>query len=193
MKRITIYLLLISVFASCSSIQIINDYDKSVDFSSYKTFTLLPWNEDNSKLVGPYGQRRIYNSIRTEMESRGYVEDDTNPDVALSPIVVIEQKTGTTAYSNYYSPGGYYGGYGYGYGGWGMGMGYSNTTYSEYEYMKGTLIIDLFDVDRKELVWQGGAVGTYDDDRNRGDKEKDRKMAIVMRRIFSKYPVSPKK
>jgi hypothetical protein len=193
MKNIVIILFTVILLSSCSSLQIISDYDKTVDFTTYKTYTFLPWNENNSKMVGPYGQRRIYMALRNELNSRGYVEDENNPDLAISPLVIIEEKTGTTAYTNYYNPGGYYGYYGYGYGGWGVGMGYSTTTYSDYTYLKGTLLIDMFDTSKKELIWQGGAVGEVEDDRHRGDKEKERKTNIIMKRVFSQFPVKPAK
>ena len=188
MKKI-LNVFIVIVLSACSSVQIISDYDRTVDFQAYKTYKFLPWNEDNSELVDPYGQRRIYNAIREEMNARGYSETEENPELTISPLVIIEEKTGTTAYTNYYNPGGYYGYYGYGYGGWGFGMGYSTTSYSEYTYQKGTLLIDLFDAEEKELVWQGGASGEMTDDRHRGEGEKERKMKILMRMIFNKYPV----
>ena len=73
----------------------------------------------------------------------------------VSTYVHIDEEKGVTAYNNYYgSPGyGYYGGFGYGYG-YGYG-GVSTTTYQEYSYQVGSLIIDFYDQEEKKLVWQG--------------------------------------
>jgi len=51
----------------------------------------------------------------------------------------------------------------------------------------GTLIIDIFDHDRKELIWQGVGSQTVDDNPN--NREYGIKGAV--KAIMSKYPVRP--
>ena len=103
--------------------------------------------------------------------------------MAVSLFLVIDQKTSTTAYTNYYS-GGYRGYYRFR-GGW--GYGYATTTYSENDYLEGTLVMDVFDGKSKNQVWQGVAKSTVDDNPNTRDKNIPKKVAALMK----KFPVQP--
>jgi len=106
--------------ASCSSdLQVSADYDKTVDFDSYKSFFFLPWDAENSKLINEIDQYLLTNAVKGQMIDRGYAYGENAGDMAISLFIVLEDKSSTTAYTNHY--GGYgYGGYYYG-PGWGWG------------------------------------------------------------------------
>jgi hypothetical protein len=96
---------------------------------------------------------------------------------------VVDQKTSTTAYTNYY------GGAGYGYrrGGWGWGSGHTTTTYSESDYLQGTLIMDVFDNESKELIWQGVATGTVKEK----PEKREKSIPKTVGKLMKKFPIEP--
>lgn len=177
MKRL-LYLLPLVFLYSCSSITITADYDREVDFKSYKTFSFLKWREDNNKLLTPFDKQRIENSVKTEMTARGYNYTETGGDLAVSVFIILEDKTSYTSYTDYY------GGYGYYYRTpWGWGP--ARTTVSSYDYTQGTMIFNIFEAAGKKLVWQGTAIGEVDNNRARDEKNIQR----VVNQVFMKYPV----
>jgi hypothetical protein len=100
---------------------------------------------------------------------------------------VAEQKTSTTAHTNHYNMGGYgYDGFGY-YGGMGMGMGTSTTTYSEQDYLVGTLVVDVFDKAEKKLIWQSVGQKTVDENPNSPEKN----VAKVASAMMKPFPIQP--
>ena len=69
------------------------------------------------------------------------------------------------------------------YGGW-PGYGWGDQVY---QYTEGTLNIDLVDARRKQLVWEGVAVGeVQDQDQDLAGSEQ--RAEKVVARIFAKYP-----
>ena len=113
-------------------------------------------------------------------------EDGCDLIVGLS--TVTQQKTQTTAHPC--SMGGGYGGYGgyYGYGpGYSWGGGHSTTTYSEYDYVEGTLVCDIYDKAKEKLVWEGIGTGTIDQD----PKNRDESIPVAVKKIMGEYPVEP--
>jgi hypothetical protein len=107
-------------------------------------------------------------------------------DLAITLYLVLEQKTSTTAYTNYY------GGRGYGRysrGSWGWVNGYANTTYSESDYIKGTLVIDVYDNSTNQLIWQAVASGTVKEN----PKKRDKGIPKLAAKMLKKFPVKPPK
>lgn len=184
----SLVILTILALSSCSSIKVVTDYDKEVDFAQYDTFSFLPWDIQNGKRVNDLDKLIIYKAIANEMRKKGYVKADSG-DLRINVQVILDEKTGTKAYTNYYSMGGYgygYGGYGgYGYGGYApFGYGHATTTYQDFKYTDGTLIIDIFDAKDKKLIFQGGATGTLDSN----SSAKERQATASMMRLFAQFP-----
>jgi hypothetical protein len=136
---------------SYTDAQVKTDYDKTVDFSKYKTYTFKGWEKDSDKQLSDFDKKRILDSFKAELDKRNLKRDDNSPDMAITLFLVIQEKTSTTAYTNFN------GGMGYGYGfGWGMGMGMGSatTTYNEDDYKEGTMVVDFYDESSKKLIWQ---------------------------------------
>lgn len=178
MKKLVIPVLLLFLY-SCSSITVTADYDKDVDFSAYKTFSLMKWRNDNSLLVNDFDKKRLEDAVKFEMGSRGYSFVEIGGGLAVSVFIVLEDKTDYTSYTDYY------GGYGYGYGRpWGYGPG--RTTISEYDYTQGTLIFNVFDAAKKKLVWQGTAIGEV----NKNPQRRESSIPKTVGEVFMKYPIA---
>ena len=187
MRKVLVLLAVAFAFGSCSSVKVTADYDKTIDFTQYKTYSYLGWAEDSDQLMTRFDKERVEQAFAAEFAKRGMTYKESDADVAISLFIVVDQKTSTTAYTNHYGMGGY-GGYYYG-PGWGWGGGHSTTTYNEYDYLVGTLVCDVFDESTKKLVWQGVGSGTVDDNPNSREKRIPRTIANLM----SKYPVAPMK
>jgi hypothetical protein len=185
MKKLVLLAIIAFSFSACqSSMSVVSDSDKSVDFNQYRTFQLLPWPEELSSLVSRNSQVLIDQSIVETLTRYGYTEVEKNADLVVSSYVHIDEEQGVTAYNNYYGPSGYgyYGGFGYGYG-YGYG-GMSTTTYQEYSYQVGSLILDFYDQQEKKLVWQG--IGT--DQLSDNIKKNQNKIPSYVRQVLYDFP-----
>lgn len=178
------FLAALFLLSSCgSSIEVTSDYDKSVDFTKYKTYSYLGWSKNSDELMNDFDKRRIESAFAYEFEIRGLKHVLLGGDIEVSLFLVTDQKTAVTAYTDYY--GTYYGGYRYGGypGGWGMGM--SSTTYHESDYEVGTLVCDVFDGKEKRLVWQSVGTKTIE----QSSSERDVTIPKAIAKMMSLYPV----
>jgi len=151
------------------------DFDRKVNFTLYKTFTFLGWQEDSDKLINDFDRRRIRDAFRREFSIRKIRQDTLNPDVAISLFLVIDKKTSTTAYGNNMGGAGYYGG------GWGWGAGPTVTTFSQEDYLVGALVMDVYDAESKRLIWQGVVADLIDDDPKTRDKDIPKAIAALLK------------
>jgi len=179
MKK-SIFIFLIAVMASCSSVQTSYDYDKQADFSKYKTYAFT---QDALNLpVDQLNRDRILRAVDTEMAAKGFSKSD-NPDVLVDLQVKAKQEMDATATN---TGGGMYGGR-YGFGG---GYGYGTTTHIDYnQYTVGSLFINLVDKSTEKIVWQGRGSKTIDEDAS--PTQRDTNINNGVKQIFTLYP--PKK
>jgi hypothetical protein len=186
MKTIKLFSLIAmaAMISSCSPVKVVADVDKTVDFSKYETYSFLGWQKDSDKILNDFDKKRIHDAFISEFEARGLKGVAENGDMAITLFIVVDQKTSTSAYTNYY--GGGYRGYNRYRGGW--GYGYATTSYSESDYMEGTLVMDVFDNESKDQVWQGIATSTVVENPDKRDKAIPAKISALMK----KFPVQPK-
>lgn len=182
--QLLVLMAVVIAWSSCSSIKTSADYDKNVDFSEYKTFEYYGWAENSDKILNRFDKERIENAVGQELAARGMKYVESGGDAVVALFIVVDQKTSTTAYTDYYNNGpyGYGPRWGWGYAGRG---GTATTTYSENDYKVGTLVIDVWDKDEEKLIWQG--VGSRTVDENPKSKEKNIQKAVAA--IMKQYPV----
>ena len=176
------------ILSGCSSITVTYDYDKTVDFTQYKTYSFYGWAKESNKILTPFDQKRIEEAFAEEFAKRGlkYVEEGGDLTVAL--YIQTEKKQETTATTT--GMGGYGSYYGWGPGwGWGPGFygGMTHTTYQTYDYHVGTLVVDVFDTKKKVLIWESAGQGRIDEDPSHRDKS----IPKVVEQIMATYPVPP--
>ena len=196
--------ILIVVLAGCGTTYnaVSSDYDRSVDFTQYKTFAWLPDKADTANTR--YNNEIIRNNIRNYfgqcMSDRGYNADLESPDLLMQVVITNAKKERVvTSYpsSYYYSPYyygshyylpyrfgyyyNYYPSYGYGYSRY---SGYSTT--QKQEYVNGSITLNLIDRKANKLVWSGTAEGDiYDPSHISHD------LHPAIHSILNEYPVKP--
>ena len=172
MKKIYLFYFIVSlIISSCSSIHVAADYDRSVNFSSYKSFSFFQEGIKKVK-ISDLDKRRILNAIENELISKGLKKSD-NPDLLVN-IITKERKEVNIYNQNF-------GMWGWSWG-WGPTFGLNQTNISD--STNGTLFIDLIDNNKKELVWQGIGDGYLS---TRMDRKNERIIEFV-ESILEKYP-----
>jgi hypothetical protein len=184
MKKIIFALVAGVLLSSCSGLTVISDLDKSVDFAQYKTFEYYGWTDNSDQLLSPFDKERIEEAFGNEFLARDLkIVEKGQGELIVSLYIVTQQKTQTTA--NTTSMGGGYGGY-YGYGpGYGWGGGHSTTTYSDYDYTEGSLIVSVFDGEKEQLIWESAGKGTI----NENPKNREANIPKAVAKIMNEYPV----
>ena len=186
MKKLLLFsLLAVFILSSCSSLQVMSDYDKNVDFTRYKTYSYYGWMKNSDKILNQLDKQRFEKAFANEFEKRGLTYVEKNGDIIVSLFIVTEEKQTVTANT---TGGPYYGGYYYRYGpGWGWGAGMSTTTVSTNDYTVGTLICDVFDAKEKKLIWEGIAKGIVNE--NPGNRHVT--IPKVVAKLMTEYPIPP--
>ncbi|HCQ47664.1 MAG TPA: DUF4136 domain-containing protein [Achromobacter sp.] len=168
------------LLAACASGPTIKgDYDHQANFAQYQTFGFMgPLGTDKAGYSSLLTER-LKDATRGQMEMRGYTYTPSNPDLLVNFSAKLQQKTQVTPAA---PPMGPYYGYRSGfYGGW-PGYGWGDDVY---QYTEGTLNIDLVDARRKQLVWEGVAVGEV---QNPDSANTPQNVDKAVAQIFAKYP-----
>jgi hypothetical protein len=160
--------------AAASAQKVNVDWDKSTDFSKFKTYT---WTQ-GTPAKNPLVDQRIVEAVDTQLAAKGLrkVEPTDNPDM----IVLYHGATSEETQLNTTSMG-----YGWGWT-WG-GTGTQTTTVSKIPV--GHLAVDLVDASTKKLVWLGHASDTISDK----PEKNEQKIKKAVEKMFKKYPPPEKK
>ncbi|QSW91197.1 MULTISPECIES: DUF4136 domain-containing protein [Flavobacterium] len=145
-------MVLLGLVYSCSpTVKVTSDYDHSANFSEYKTFAVYDLRAQEGQ-VNQLNVDRVTKAIRNEMLAKGFTES-SNPDLKVNAVSILKNRTSVSANTDFYGYGGMYRPYGY----WGGGamMGSANTTFNTYNYLDGSLVIDVVSAKTQKLVWQG--------------------------------------
>ena len=185
-KNAFILATIVIISSACSGIKVTTDLDKTANFTKYQTVSFLGWQEDIDQVLNQLNRDRLRDAVKDEMWKRKLKLVDDNGDLVISLYLVVDQKTSITAYSSYYGGGGR-GRYGYRRGGWGWGHGNSTTTYSESDYLQGTLVVDAFDQTSGDLVWQGVGTGVV----SQKPQKREKNMPKVVAKILKDFPLAP--
>jgi len=176
-------LAVLACLGGCSpSITVQSDYAPEVDFSALHTFAWLP------PAHAPGADPRVRSSILAgrvrraavaDLKAKGYVEVAPNaePDFYVAYRAAVDDKINVRSTPTYY---GYHGW-------WGspVAMG-SQTTVHQYEL--GTLIIDIVDRERDDLIWRGSGQAKLRKSDKRSSAERDRDMADAVKAILEDFP-----
>lgn len=184
LKKLTL-LCFTCLLAACSTSPKIHAlYEQGIDYSQYSTFSfakeLTPEGEEYNTLVEKY----LKQAIALELQARGVQQvtpagdSDLLVNFNISTQEKIQRTRAPSLSMGYYS---YRGRPGYSY-----GLGYG-TDYRVSQYTEGTLNIDVVDRARKQLVWEGVAVGRM---KTLQPETMETEINEVVSSIFAEYPVS---
>jgi hypothetical protein len=163
-----------AALAACSTVTTSADYDPKTDFSQYSTWA---WRDDGS-IKDPILAKRVQSALEDELGKRGLKRNEDTPTLWVAAHARLTKQTQIDTYNT---------GWGYGYG-WYGGGGMTSSTVREIPV--GTLIVDLVDANRKELVWRGIASDTLNPEKT--PEQRDQALREALAQLLAKYP-PPKK
>lgn len=179
--RIIPIFLLVLLYSCSPTVKVTTDYDHSANFNEYKTFAVFDLKAQEGQ-VNQLNADRVMNAIRSEMIAKGFTESASNPDLKVNAVSILKNKQSVTADTNFYGYGGMYRPYGY----WGGGamMGGGTTTFNTYDYVDGSLVIDIVSAKTQKLVWQG--IGNAQIDSKPDNPEEF--IAAAIKKILEGFP-----
>lgn len=143
------------------------DYDRTTDFSQYKTYSWEKVQTQDALWVD-----RIKSAVNAELTAKGFAEIASGGDVS---VVAVEMTKTQRTLDTFYSGLG---------GGWRFGGGFGDATTTVDTYKVGTLVVDLFDAKTKKLIWRGSASDTLSDKSDKNIKNLDK----GVQKMFDHFP-----
>lgn len=160
---------------SCESpLTVTTDYDKTANFSQFKTYKIVQL-EQQYQALSQFNQTRVINAVNAQMLAKGFTQSSDNPDMLVNITSIMKNKQSVTA--NTYGYGGYYRPYGW-------GGGNSSTTVNVQDYTAGSLIIEVANASTKKLLWEG--IGNKDIDAPASNPEQAINAAV--QKIMASFP-----
>jgi hypothetical protein len=145
------------------------DFDHQANFSQYKTFS---WQA--VKVKSPLWDDRIKNAVTSALVAKGRTQMDSGGDVAI--VAIGMTRTQHTLQT-------FYDGFGGGWR-WRGGGEFGTATTTEQDYKEGTLVVDLYDGNSKELIWRGTSQDTLSDKADKNEK----KLEKGVEKMFKDFP-----
>ena len=164
------------LMAACAHGQEVHyNYDRSANFASYKTYQWveIPGGSVPDQLI----DQAIMQAADEQLAQKGLTKVDNNADLYIGYQFVLNLEKSVSLWET----GG--AGPGWGWDPWGGGRNVQGQTST---IPVGILLMDLYDVARKQLVWRADAIKTInlktDPDKNYKNLQK------VMTKLFKHYP-----
>ncbi len=174
-------LMLITAVTACSpTMNVTTDYNKSTNFSQFKTYSFKHF-ETQQNTISELNRDRIIKAVKGELNKKGMTENDDNADVYVNVVAMFKNKQEVTGYSDYYGYGGMYRPYMY-------GPGFSTTQVEVSDYKDGSLFIDIVESKENKLVWEGIGNSRIDGP----VKNPDTVIPQAIAKIMANYPPSGK-
>ena len=150
--RLAVVSVVVFVLASCSTLQVGSDYDRSAAFGGYHSFSIMQ--REHRGAHNPLVISRAEDAIRRELTAKGYVQspDPTKADFAVDFTIGSQERTDMNSYPAPYARAGW---------GWGGPGWWGGPYWGDYvdvrQYREGTLSVDVFDAKTNRPVWHGWA------------------------------------
>ncbi len=128
------------------------DYDHSVDFSQYHSYS---WGQ--VKTSDPFYVDRIKQAVDQQLQAKGWQLVPSGGSTTVFAVGNVHNEKEVERMYNGLGPG--WGG-GWGWGGWGWGGGgFGNTTSTTINQPVGKLVVDIFDGNTKKILFRGISSG----------------------------------
>ena len=172
-KQVT-FLAAFLLTAACAYGQDVHyNYDRGANFAAYKTYQWveIPGGAVPDQLI----DQAIKRAAEEQLALKGLTKVENNADLYIGYQVVINLEKSVSLWGTNDGPG-------WGGGGWGTRSVQGQTS----TIPVGILLMDVYEVARKQLVWRGDAVKTID---LKQDPDKNYKnLQKVMAKLFKNYP-----
>jgi len=135
----------------CAGITVNHEFDPDAEFASYRTYDWMPTEARRVDLRArdPMVEEWIRDAIQRELGAKGFrIAEGREPDVRIGYLLVLQDNLDSQTLYESSDPDWRYRSYG----------PLSATTRGGM-LTSGTLVVDVFDVARKESVWRGVAEG----------------------------------
>lgn len=169
---------------SCSSVKVVVDLNKDADLSRYKTYSFLSWQDLEDEIFSDGDKKLMRDAFIGEFERRGLKLVNSKGDMQVSLYVVVNNETAFSGYNDYV--GGRSSGYNHYRGGW--GYGYRGTTSKQQDKLVGTLIMNVYNGNSQNQVWQAIATKTV----NLKSQKRDKSISRTASSVMKQFPVRPK-
>jgi hypothetical protein len=177
---LTLVSLSLALTGCSSKMKVATDFDPShaKAISAYKTYAWLPLpTSGDSRINDEFVAQHVVPEVDRLLAAKGFERDTTGTtDFLVGYIVTLQAVTDVKTANTYY-------GYEYGYEG-ATGPGYT-TTY-DVSYEQGTLILDVVDTERDQIVWRGTAQAKTGG--NPDPKKQQERLAEAVQKILDKFP-----
>ena len=177
--KLSLFILLAVVFAGPAvtrAQKVTVDYDKSINFSNYKTFA---WSEGKGEARNPIVGQMIKDAVERELNARGLSRVESNPDLRFSFMAASGMNLQVK------QPG------------WNTeaGLILNSGVYANgvmWDVSTGTLMLDAFDNKTDQMVWRGFAKDTLprapSADAAADAKSVEKQVNKAISKMFQKFP-----
>jgi hypothetical protein len=157
--------LLLSVSPSFAQ-DVRTDYDKKINFEQFHTYS---WGQVQTG--NPLWEPRIKEAVDKELSEKGWQKVGSGGDVVVMAVGAAKNQQ---EYQTFYDGLG---------GGWRWG-GFGETTTTVQNYRVGTLVVDLYQANSKQLIWRGTSSNTLSNNTEHNEKDLDK----AVDKMFKKFP-----
>ena len=160
----TACLVLVGTFLFAQSVTF--DFDRSANFSRFKTYTWVRGTNLNDQL----NHQRIMRAVDAQLSARGFSKVDAagNPDVLVAYHASFDKDLQINAFGS------------------GPRIGFRSGSARVEEIVVGTLAIDMMDAQSRDVVWRGMA--TKELDAAASPERRERNINKAAEKIFKNYP-----
>jgi hypothetical protein len=164
----TVFLLATVSFAQ----QVRTDYDRSADFTQYKTYS---W--ENVHTQDALWVDRIKSAVNSALAAKGWTQVESGGNVSIMAMEITQSRQTLNTYYDDFG------------GGWRWGGGFGDSTTTVNTYKVGTLVVDLFDSNTKKLIWRGSSSDALSSKSNKNIKNLD----TGVQKMFERFPPDTRK
>lgn len=154
--------------------QVTSYVDESVDFSTYKTYSFLGWQQDSDSLLPDIDKERLQKAFKSEFDARNLSYVQSGGDMSVSLYIFLDVKADSTTYNQFITR---------------SSQTATTTTIHEDDYQVGTLIMDCYDAKESKLIFQVKKMKTIQE--NSAKREKTIPKAVA--KLMKKFPVKEAK
>jgi len=166
MAFLVVTLCLLSTVALAENVYV--DYNHAIDFSKFKTYA---WGQgpNPNAIQDSILLQTAQNDVNSQLALKGLqmVQESQNPDIIVVMSSGLKQETSYNAWGT---------------GGWRWGGGMASVTPETSDV--GTLVIDVYDANGKQMIWRGISQDTLS---TKGSKN-EKAMNKAIEKMFKQYP-----